>query len=255
MPCLVSRLHPSLIAHHLELWESRKPEVVAELRKSLYVDDLISGGTTLKKAQQMKQEATEIFRDATFTLHKWYSNTPELEELKENASGGQTFTKQQTGTPSVGDCSLLGLLWKKDVDKISVSIPTEKATTTKRGILQKLAKTYDPLGLASPLTLQGKMVYREVCETKLSWDAPLQGEQRKMWLRWEDSLPDRVSAPRTLARFREDIESKGVSSAVYAIVRQKSGMTKGLVAAKARLAKQGLTIPRLELVSTHMTWL
>ena len=30
-------------------------------------------------------------------------------------------------------------------------------------------------------------------------------------------------------------------------------MNQGLVAAKARLAKQGLTIPRLELVSGHMT--
>ena len=41
-------------------------------------------------------------------------------------------------------------------------------------------------------------------------------------------------------------------TAVYAIVSQGSGVTQGLVAAKSRLAKQGLTIPRLELVSGHM---
>jgi tRNA 2-selenouridine synthase SelU len=35
-------------------------------------------------------------------------------------------------------------------------------------------------------------------------------------------------------------------------VSQASGVTQGLVAAKSRLAKQGLTIPRLELVSGHM---
>lgn len=40
---------------------------------------------------------------------------------------------------------------------------------------------------------------------------------------------------------------------MYAIVRQKTGVTQGLVAAKSRLAKQGLTIPRLELVSAHMS--
>ena len=45
---------------------------------------------------------------------------------------------------------------------------------------------------------------------------------------------------------------RGVGTAVYAVVCQPSGTTQRLVAAKARLAKQGLTIPRLELISAHM---
>ena len=38
---------------------------------------------------------------------------------------------------------------------------------------------------------------------------------------------------------------------MYAVVKQESRNTQRLVAAKARLAKQGLTIPRLELISAH----
>ena len=68
---------------------------------------------------------------------------------------------------------------------------------------------------------------------------------------------------RTLAPFREPIDSielhsfgdasgRGVSAAVYAVVRQMSGVNQGLIAAESRLAKQGLTIPRLELVAGHM---
>ena len=49
-----------------------------------------------------------------------------------------------------------------------------------------------------------------------------------------------------------DANAKGIAAAVYSIVKQESGVNVGLVAAKARLAKQGLTIPRLELVATHM---
>ena len=49
-----------------------------------------------------------------------------------------------------------------------------------------------------------------------------------------------------------DASGQGVSAAVYAVVRQASGTTQGLVAAKERLAKQRLTIPRLELVAGHM---
>lgn len=44
----------------------------------------------------------------------------------------------------------------------------------------------------------------------------------------------------------------GVGAAVYAVVGQEMGATQRLVAAKARLAKGGLSIPRLELVAGHM---
>ena len=44
----------------------------------------------------------------------------------------------------------------------------------------------------------------------------------------------------------------GVATAVYAVVKQPSGTSQGLVTAKSRLPKQGLTIPRSELVSGHM---
>ena len=51
---------------HLEAWEPKMPELVAELRKNLYVDDLLSGGVTAKQAQHRKEQAIEIFDDAGF---------------------------------------------------------------------------------------------------------------------------------------------------------------------------------------------
>ena len=65
-----------------------------------------------------------------------------------------------------------------------------------------------------------------------------------------------MRAPRSLPRFHEPIQSitldpfgdaseYGVGAVVMAVVQQASGVTEGLVAAKARLAKKGLTIPRL----------
>lgn len=49
-----------------------------------------------------------------------------------------------------------------------------------------------------------------------------------------------------------DASGKGVSTALYAVVTQPPGVGVGLVTATARLAKVGLSIPRLELVSGHM---
>ena len=49
-----------------------------------------------------------------------------------------------------------------------------------------------------------------------------------------------------------DASGKGVSAAVYGVSKQDSGNTQMLIAAKSRLAKRGLTIPRLELIAGHM---
>ena len=126
-----------------------------------------------------------------------------------------------------------------------------------------MTRIYDPLNLASPTTLQGKFIYRDACELKQTWDAPLPDALAARWKRWESDLPENTVVTRTFSSNREPINAvelrafgdaggRGVTAAVYAFVRQDSGTTQDLVAAKARLAKQRLTIPRLELVAGHM---
>ena len=58
-----------LTKQHLASKEIRAPEVVSKIRKSMYVDDLISGKTTVIDTQQSKKEATEVFQLACFTLY------------------------------------------------------------------------------------------------------------------------------------------------------------------------------------------
>ena len=50
-----------------------------------------------------------------------------------------------------------------------------------------------------------------------------------------------------------DANGCGIATAVYVVVRQDSGTTQGLLAAKARLAKQRLTLPRSRCLRD--TWL
>ena len=48
-----------------------------------------------------------------------------------------------------------------------------------------------------------------------------------------------------------DATLNGVAAMVYAIIEQGSDKEQGLITAKSRLSKKGLTIPRLELVAGH----
>ena len=59
------------------------------------------------------------------------------------------------------------------MDTLAVTFPQGEAPTMKRRVLRKLAKVYHPLDLTTPLTLQGKLVYRDICEQKQTWDAKL----------------------------------------------------------------------------------
>ena len=253
-----------VIEAHLDAWEEREPEIVAEHRRSLYVDDLLTGGQTTSHAQQRKEKAVQIFSDATFQLHKWHSNVKQLEEDTNLivASEEQSFAKQQLNVKPT-ESKMLGLKWDKEQDTLAVVIPEEETQPTKRGILGKMAKIYDPLGLIAPLTLTAKQIYRELCETKAPWDAKINGALLQRWKKWEEQLPREQQVPRPIASYQEEIQAvelhsfgdaseQGVGAAVYAVVRQPSGNTQRLVVAKSRLAKQGLTIPRLELIAAHM---
>ena len=204
-----------------------------------------------------------MFRQATFHLHKWYSNVTELELTEEAETGDDlSYPKQKLGIKP-RESGLLGLKWNKLTDEVGVTIPEEVAQPTKRGILGKVARIYDPLGLIAPMTLRGKLLYRDACEEKRARDAPLSIPLEQQWQKGERSLPQHVTCPRALTSVQEPIENiklhtfgdasgKGVAASVYAVIKQSSAINQGLVTAKARLAKQGLTIPRRELVSGHM---
>ena len=252
-----------VIKQHLETCRAKFPDLIREIVKSLYVDDFVSGGPTVREAQEIKAGAIDVFGQASIKLHKWHSNVPELEAPEDSMSEETTFAKEQLGTPKAGGGSILGLTWNKDDDILEIKFPADHASVTKRGVLGKIARVYDPLGLVSPMTLSGKLLYRKACESKVAWDAQLPGELASKWIKWESQLPSNISVPRVLPKHRErisnielhcfgDASGRGISVAVYAVVSQPSGDSVVLVAAKSRLAKQGVTIPRLELVSGHM---
>ena len=122
---------------------------------------------------------------------------------------------------------------------------------------------YDPLGLVSPTTLVAKLLYRDICDAKITWDGQLPDLLLKRWKDWRDSLTREYTVPRPLTPYHiadAEIElhsfgnasSQGVCAAVYAVVCQGDKVTQALVCAKSRIAKRNLTITRLELVAGHM---
>ena len=90
---------------------------------AIYVDDILTGGSSVETVRELKDKTTEIFSKATFQLHKWHSNVTELElaEVPESEDS-LSYAKQQLGVRT-GECGLLGLKWDKENDTLAVEFP------------------------------------------------------------------------------------------------------------------------------------
>ena len=97
--------------------------------------------------------------------------------------------------------------WDKLGDFLIVIVPTEKAEKTKRGILAKIARIYNPLGVASLLTLCGKLLYRDARSLRISWDEQLPSDLAAKWAKWESKSLERITFIRALVQYQEPISS------------------------------------------------
>ena len=70
-----------------------------------------------------------------------------------------TFAKEQLGTPKTGGGSILGLAGNKDNSAIEIKFPAGCSSITKRGMLGKIARVYNPLGFMSLMSFSGKLLY------------------------------------------------------------------------------------------------
>lgn len=69
---------------------------------------------------RFKTEATKIMGEAGFELHKWHSNTPEVNDDTKRAE--QTHAKALVGEQTLNETKILGLSWDKSQDIMMVSL-------------------------------------------------------------------------------------------------------------------------------------
>ena len=187
---------------HLDAWENQYPELIKEICNGLNVDDLMTGGETVKITTE-KVITTEVFKEASFTIHKWHSNAPELEATSGSPCEEElTYTKQQLGGAKPFEGKQSGLSSDRDQDIISVILQITWTETTKKGVLSHLAKIYNPQGLASPVMLIGKQLYRDICD-KIPWDIQLPGPLLERWKDWNSTLTENLTVTRTLAPYHQ----------------------------------------------------
>ena len=164
----------------------------------------------------------------------------------------------------------LGVHWDLEGDAFTFHVTLPERPFTRRGVLSIINSVYDPLGLAAPVILKGKLLLRQLVimgkngsDTPLGWDDPLPEELMCQWQSWRNALVDleNVSVPRFYHSkdfgrvVRSEIHSfsdaskDGIGVATYLRQINESGnVSVAFLFGQARMAPLNpTTIPQLEL--------
>ena len=96
MMSFLSFLLAGTLRLHLENLRERYPAEVEEILRHLYVDDIISRGSTADEVHSLKKTIASVFGEAKFTMHKRNSNVPQLErENDDPVDEQQSYAKQR----------------------------------------------------------------------------------------------------------------------------------------------------------------
>ena len=277
--------------YHIEGYKEEDPEFVDQFLRSIYVDDLSSGAADSDAAYELYLKSKLRLSEGGFNLRKFVSNSKELvERIQHNEAiisapttsknTEQNVVMEEEGTYaksvlgaaeeiSSGEHKVLGVKWNFDDDHFvfdlkEIACLARDIEPTKRNVVSVAAKFYDPLGFLSPVIIQFKIFFQELCKSKVDWDEPLEGELKKGWQTLVAGLQGISSFTLSRCYFQGiadniltcslhgfgDASRKAYAAVIYLHITTTTGSYIKFVASRSRVAPlKEETIPRLELLA------
>lgn len=179
--------------YHLEHYET---ETAREIKKNLYVDNIILSASHEKEALNKYEETKSIFKDASMNVREFLSNNQTFnEQLPKSDRARMSQIKK-----------ILGIKWNPHKDHIQITLnPWTEQTTTKRTILRFIASQYDPLGFLVPLIVPFKIFLQELWRKNIHWDQPLDNQLIEIWNNLVVECPTHI---KEIPRFTIDLSQQ-----------------------------------------------
>ena len=263
--------------------ENSAPEASKIIERDRYVDDLIHSCPSVNDGLQRIEDIEKILKTGGFRIKEWHCSSKKLRECL--TKEGRPSSQQPPESPLVNNVSkpiedpsdtnqvhldgeqgvkALGVSWNPSTDTINFQVKlSEKEVHTKRSILSNISRLFDPLGLASVVTIKARIALQGIWKMeKFGWDDPLPKEMQSNWRKLfaEIANLNTVQFPRCLQppcvhgspelHVFADASIFAYGAAAYLVWPTSTGREVRLVSAKARVAPlRQTTIPRLELMA------
>lgn len=78
---------------------------------------------------------------------------------------------------------ILGIKWMPKEDTLTLVVQNNQPIKklSKRSILSKIRRLYDPCGLVAPVPIRAKLLVQKLWKAKLNWDGPISEELANHW--------------------------------------------------------------------------
>ncbi|CAH2097522.1 unnamed protein product [Euphydryas editha] len=246
-----------------QLGEEQDDELIKTIiQNDFFVDDLITGADTEERLRYIQRSVAKALESGCFNLRKYKCNLPSIFQSIEINNTSNLTVSQSSST--------LGLGWSPSSDTLFFPIKNftndPNTTITKRLILSKAFKIFDPLGILSPVVIKPKILLQTLWQQKLDWDQPVTVEIKNEWLKLSEdlnSIKDLEVSRLVLCKSPISIELHSFSDASQraygACIYLKSTSSQGetmirLLCAKSKVAPlKPTTIPRLELCAALLS--
>ncbi|KAK9744173.1 Pao retrotransposon peptidase [Popillia japonica] len=161
-PYLAKKCQEQLVIDH----QKEFPLESSIVQNDFYVDDLLTGASTVNEAIIIRRNIEELLRKGGFELSKWSSNNQSiLADLSKEGNNMIQIDKNE-------NFKTLSLFWNSTTDTFQFSIKVD-TKNTKRFILSTISRLFDPLGLVSPIIVNAKLIMQYLRQAKVGWDEPL----------------------------------------------------------------------------------
>lgn len=240
----------------------RYPRAAEILQTSIFVDDILAGGSSVSEARALQLELIELLSLGGFELRKWMSNTHQL--LDPFPDDHCSMPKNFDLSPESTSVKVLGVQWTPNTDEFTyrLSLP-HISTITKRSILSATASLYDPNGWIGPVIFRAKLLIQKLWTLSMDWDEAVPADIAQQWQSIYSDLPalSSVHVPRHIRLSRApstcslhgfaDASESGYAAVVYLLEQCSTtgAVSVHLLLAKSKVAplKSRLTIPKMEL--------
>ncbi|KAJ8036706.1 hypothetical protein HOLleu_20758 [Holothuria leucospilota] len=246
-------------------------DVTEFIKRNFYVDDGLTSVQDDKSAISLLQRSCKALATRNLRFHKIVSNRRSVLEALPEEDRAEDLRSVNFHREELPCQRSLGMHWHLETDTFTFKVNLPDKPFSRRGVLSVASSIYDPIGLVSPVSIQGKLILRELMkemegEKKTPadiWDRPLPEKCRPKWNKWRDSLhhlenvhvprcytpPDFGPISRQELHAFSDASDLAIGAVVYLRQISQLGVVHvSLVIAKARVTpKHAVSIPRLEL--------
>lgn len=234
------------------------------VERNFYVDDgLVSVPTTQKATDLVHRTKQALMTHGNLRLHKIAFNDPSVMQSFDVKDLAKDLIELDITDDDLPTQRSLGLVWDLQKDVFGFRLSRKEKPYIRRGVLSCVNSLYDPLDFIAPITIQGKLLLREMTQTPcVDWDAPLPEEFLNRWDDWTQSLSHlgKLNVPRKylpmgFSQLKEkkvlvftDASEVAITAVAYLFDAHGRDINLGFIMGKSKVApKPATSIPRLEL--------